>query len=121
MHALPDGTIASEQIVDHGGREVGDRSELHVLADTALDLAPNGDLTLYWQDASDHTLRFATKGAEDDAFGEGRVLAGAVQPYEGSFGFSNRTARHAGGHWVSSFRFHLPEEAPDSTVVLFAR
>ena len=49
-----------------------------------------------------------------------RGLAGDVQPYEGSFGFSNRTARHDSGHWVSSFRFHLPDTLPESEVVIFA-
>jgi len=121
VRALPDGTIAAQQVVDNGARQLENRSEVHVLADTALDLAPDGTLTLYWQDASDHTLRFAVKGPGDEAFSEGRVLAGAVQPYEGSFGFSNRTARHASGHWLSSFRFHLPDEAPESEVVIFAR
>ena len=56
VRALPDGTI-NEQVVDNGARQLENRSEVHVLADTALDLAPDGTLTLYWQDATDHTLR----------------------------------------------------------------
>ena len=121
VRALPDGTIANEQVVDNGARQLENRSEVHVLADTALDLAPDGTLTLYWQDATDHTLRYATKAPGDDAFGQGQVLAGQVQPYEGSYGFSNQTARHEAGHYVSSFRFHLPEAPPESEVVIFAR
>ena len=119
--AMPDGTIMNQQVVDNGARQLDNRSQVHVLADTALDLAPDGTLTLYWQDASDHTLRYATKPPDADGFGAGQVLAGDVQPYEGSFGFSNRVARHASGHWVSSFRFHLPDTLPESEVVIFAR
>ena len=121
VRALPDGSVATSQVVDNGARQLDNRSELHVLADTALDLAPDGTLTLYWQDASDQTLRFSRKAPGDDLFGEAQVLAGNTLPYEGAYGFSNRTARNAQGAWMSSFRFHLLPEEPDSGVVLFAR
>ena len=121
VRAHADGTVEMEQVVDDGGRTFDDRSELHVLADTALDLAPDGTLTLYWQDATDHTLRYATKGPDDEAFGSAQVLAGQGEQYAGSYGFSNRTARNNRGAWLSSFRFHLHPDEPASGVVLFAR
>gem|GEM_PF-4510402 len=115
------GEVIHEELVDDGFRQRDGFSEQHVMAEPALDLAPDGTLTLYWQDASFQDVIVARRDPNDDEFGEASTLLGAEDPYEGGFGFANRVARAQDTAWFSTYRFHLPDELPDNGLVLLAR
>ena len=115
------GEVIHEELVDGGFRQRDGFSEQHVMAEPALDLAPDGTLTLYWQDASSQDVLMAQRHPGDEQFGEASTLLGAEDPYEGGFGFANRVARARDTAWFSTYRFHLPDELPDNGLVLLAR
>lgn len=115
------GVVVHEELVDDGRRDRDGFSEQHVMAEPALDLAPDGTLTLYWQDASFQDVLIAQRSPGDESFGEAVTLLGAEDPYEGGYGFANRTARAEDTAWFSTFRFHLPDDPPDNGMVLLAR
>jgi len=115
------GEVIHEELVDNGFRERDGFSEQHVMAEPALDLAPDGTLTLYWQDASFQDVLLAQRHPGDDHFGDASTLLGAEDPYEGGYGFANRVARAEDVAWFSTYRFHLADDLPDNGIVLLAR
>ncbi len=115
------GEIIHEEVVDNGFRQRDGFSEQHVMAEPALDLAPDGTLTLYWQDASFQDVLMAQRNPGDDQFGETSTLLGAEDPYEGGYGFANRVARAEDTAWFSTYRFHLADDLPDNGLILLAR